>query len=344
VRELADMCRACGMDCQVPPVVHFDRSFSVAEHIKYAADQAQAKFGQKCKIVLVLLPSKSKDLYQAVKQASDAEHSVPSQCFVAQKASVGRSSPPMRGPRAQYCANLALKINAKVGGVNVKLVSGLRGLPVVGTGEPYMIMGADVSHPTGFDESEPSIAAVTGSCDSTLGRYACRVLHNPHRQEIIAGLEGAAAALLRNFYRRTGARKPKAIVYYRDGIDSGQVRRWLCAWLGKDSDKQCRQSARPKKTGPKKGKKAANKRTKHPHSPSRPITPPPINQNINQSKNSLRPSCRRSTWPSARRASASRPATSRPSRSSSCRSATRRASSRATAPARTAAATRCRGR
>lgn len=41
--------------------------------------------------------SNSQDTYQAVKQASDSECGVPTQCFVAQKAGVGRSSPPPKG-------------------------------------------------------------------------------------------------------------------------------------------------------------------------------------------------------------------------------------------------------
>ena len=37
------------------------------------------------------------DIYQSVKQAGDSQYGVPTQCFVAQKAGVGRSSPPAKG-------------------------------------------------------------------------------------------------------------------------------------------------------------------------------------------------------------------------------------------------------
>ena len=51
------------------------------------------------------------ELYKEVKRASDSYLGVPSQCFVARKASIG--VPQARG-RPQYCANIAMKVNAKL--------------------------------------------------------------------------------------------------------------------------------------------------------------------------------------------------------------------------------------
>jgi hypothetical protein len=42
------MCNSCGMKCVKPPIVHFDRGFSVGEHITYAVEQAEATFKSKC--------------------------------------------------------------------------------------------------------------------------------------------------------------------------------------------------------------------------------------------------------------------------------------------------------
>ena len=58
------------------------------------------------------------ELYKEVKRASDSFLGIVSQCFVTRKASIG--VPNIRG-RPQYCANLAMKINAKIGGKNVAL-------------------------------------------------------------------------------------------------------------------------------------------------------------------------------------------------------------------------------
>ena len=78
-----------------------------------------------------------------VKRASDSLLGVPSQCFVAASAGVGRAS---RGNRAQYTANLALKVNAKIGGCSAQLSDGDQP-PFMK--EPFMVLGADVTHPIG---------------------------------------------------------------------------------------------------------------------------------------------------------------------------------------------------
>ena len=63
----------------------------------------------------------------------------------------------------QYLANVALKINVKVGGRNTVLVDALsRRIPLV-SDIPTIIFGADVTHPHPGEDSSPSIAAVSPS-------------------------------------------------------------------------------------------------------------------------------------------------------------------------------------
>lgn len=60
----------------------------------------------------------------------------------------------------QYLANVALKINVKVGGRNTVLADALsRRIPNV-SDVPTIIFGADVTHPHPGEDSSPSIAAV----------------------------------------------------------------------------------------------------------------------------------------------------------------------------------------
>lgn len=97
----------------------------------------------RCQLIVVLLPFKAVGIggvYAEVKQAGDSILSIPTQCVVCPKAGIGRDAMPPKG-RLQYVANLALKVNAKMGGVNVKLVgqntlvsggAGVRGLGAKG--------------------------------------------------------------------------------------------------------------------------------------------------------------------------------------------------------------------
>lgn len=73
----------------------------------------------------------------------------------------------------QYLANVALKINVKVGGRNTVLVDALsRRIPLV-SDRPTIIFGADVTHPHPGEDSSPSIAAVCYRTYLRACRYIC---------------------------------------------------------------------------------------------------------------------------------------------------------------------------
>eukprot|EP00976_Prorocentrum_cordatum_P092436 1188938-Prorocentrum_minimum.AAC.3 len=63
---------------------------------------------------MVVIPTKPSPLYNEAKYASDVTLGIPSQCVVARNAGIGFF--PKR--RDQYCHNVCLKVNAKLGGVN----------------------------------------------------------------------------------------------------------------------------------------------------------------------------------------------------------------------------------
>ena len=79
-----------------------------------------------------------------VKRAGDSLLGIVSQGFCADKAGVGQ---PSRGKREQYLSNLAMKVNAKLGGKNCQWPD-TPDLPPWTT-RPYMVLGADVTHPMG---------------------------------------------------------------------------------------------------------------------------------------------------------------------------------------------------
>ena len=105
--------------------------------------------------------------------------------------------PPDPRKRQQYCGNLVLKINAKLGGQHSLLAqSGSAPRLFSYEHQPFMILGADVTHPMGFNRSTPSIASVVGSIDRYATRYAERSRLQGHRVEMIQVHLGLARHML----------------------------------------------------------------------------------------------------------------------------------------------------
>lgn len=125
---------------------------------------------------------------------------------------------------SQFLANLALKINAKVGGCTVALYNSLPSqIPrLFRLDEPVMFMGADVTHPHPLDDYSPSVAAVVGSMNwPAANKYASRMRSQTHRQEIIQDLGPMVGELLDEFYTEEH-KLPKRIIFFRDGVSETQ--------------------------------------------------------------------------------------------------------------------------
>jgi eukaryotic translation initiation factor 2C len=126
--------------------------------------------------VLVLLDSNDSAIYAAIKRIGDVDLGVHTVCMLLEKAT--------NGPKqAQYFANVALKVNAKLGGINHVLDNAaMRWLTTSRT----MIVGCDVAHPTDKMalSGAPSVAAVVASVDSTFAQYPGSLNLNPSKIEV----------------------------------------------------------------------------------------------------------------------------------------------------------------
>ncbi|KAG9132406.1 hypothetical protein Leryth_008345 [Lithospermum erythrorhizon] len=119
----------------------------------------------------------------------------------------------------QYLANLALKINAKLGGSNVELDEGV---PCFRKDDHVMFIGADVNHPAARNETCPSIAAVVGTINwPVANQYSARICSQTHRKETILTF-GSMCLELVNAYEQCNGVKPLKIVLFRDGVSEGQ--------------------------------------------------------------------------------------------------------------------------
>ncbi|KAI4340243.1 hypothetical protein MLD38_025102 [Melastoma candidum] len=229
--ELAGMCYISCMVFNPEPILPLSsgRPDQVEKVLKSRYHDVMTRLqprGRDVDLLVVILPDNIGSLYGDLKRICETDLGIVSQCCLTNQ---------VFKKNKQYLANVALKINVKVGGRNTVLVDALcRRIPLVGD-RPTIIFGADVTHPPPGEDSSPSIAAVVASQDwPEVTKYAGLVCAQAHRQQLIEDLfkkwqdpvrgtvtGGMVKELLISFRRATG-RKPERIIFYRDGVSEGQ--------------------------------------------------------------------------------------------------------------------------
>ncbi|KAJ6500471.1 Piwi domain-containing protein [Mycena sanguinolenta] len=166
-------------------------------------------------LLVVVLNEFDADLYVKVKRFGDITRGIPTQCI---KWNKNRWNASDRATN-QYHANLILKINARLGGIN--FVPRDNAMDDLGS-KPTMVLGADVSHPSP-QSTLPSVAGVVSSWDPRACQYGASVRLQRSRLEIIEDLEAMVLDALELFWRRNGCKYvPERIYYFRDGVSEGQ--------------------------------------------------------------------------------------------------------------------------
>ncbi|PKU82020.1 protein argonaute 1C-like [Dendrobium catenatum] len=231
--ELAEMCRTSGMEFASEPILPpiFARPDRVEGALTARHHEAMSIMNKELDLLIAILPDNNDSLYGNLKRLCETELGLVSQCCLAKH---------VYKLNKQYLANVALKINVKVGGRNTVLVDAIsRRIPLV-SDKPTIIFGADVTHPHPGENSRPSIAAVVASQDwPEITKYAWLVSAQANRQELIEDLYkieqdprrgsipgGMIRELLLSFKRATGF-KPERIIFYRDGVSEGQFHQVL---------------------------------------------------------------------------------------------------------------------
>ncbi|EPZ31159.1 Argonaute/Dicer protein, PAZ domain-containing protein [Rozella allomycis CSF55] len=204
--EFGKVARSMGMDVKSskPPVLS-GRPNEVKNVLRKAIDDAERMFKKPCQFLLCIMPPSG--VYEDVKKIMDCEFGKVSQCMKGKH--IGR-------PNGSYMANLLLKINSKMGGVNFHLD---KGVPFI-LQEPTLVFGADVTHPAP-GENSCSIAAVVGSTDPKVTRFVSSLAIQGSRVEIIDTLKDMAKNIIMQF-RAKNRILPRRIIFYRDGVSEGQ--------------------------------------------------------------------------------------------------------------------------
>ncbi|KAI6242624.1 hypothetical protein M3Y99_00167000 [Aphelenchoides fujianensis] len=211
---LGNKARAMGLQFpQWPEVVSYGATQADLPKMFEEATTQYANAGRVCDLVLVILPHKNADVYMTVKELSDMQYGLMSQCVLFRN--VQRPSP-------ATCANLVLKINMKLGGVNSALVADDVSARYL-VNRPVLVLGIDVTHPTQMEERAgmPSVAAVVGNLDMLPQAYGANVKVQRRCRESVVYVTEAVRERVVAFLNAT-SRLPERIIVYRDGVSSGQ--------------------------------------------------------------------------------------------------------------------------
>lgn len=183
------------------------------DELQSKVEEALQKVARQVRFVLVIVPDrKDPVVYNKVKHAGDVKLGIHTVCVWAGKFGEGDS---------QYYANIGLKINLKLGGVN-QVIDRYR-LGIIEE-QKTMIVGIDVTHPSPSSSSKaPSIASMVASIDRWLGQWPADLRIQQRRKEMVTELDQMLKTRL-TLWKKLGKRAtlPENILIYRDGVSEGQ--------------------------------------------------------------------------------------------------------------------------
>ncbi|KAI8852945.1 Piwi domain-containing protein [Chytridium lagenaria] len=241
-----DQCRTMGIQVEnlrLSDITVSNASSTIAETLQTARDaavQAARKAGHPtmatAQMVFCIIDRKGAAEYDQIKQIAETRLNLMTQCIITKHFHNSRGG--------GVALNLALKINAKLGGINVALDPPQK--MRVYSGTETMVLGVDITHPGAgaLAEGARSVAAVVGSIDTNLCKYRSECGHLPPRQEIIKGLGELARPIFEQYRQNHPAKSlPTTLIVYRDGVSEGQFNEVALNEI--QSLKECLQSYGP---------------------------------------------------------------------------------------------------
>ncbi|KIJ18292.1 hypothetical protein PAXINDRAFT_97712 [Paxillus involutus ATCC 200175] len=177
-------------------------------------------------LVLIMLSSEDKSIYEGIKSLCDLRLDLATVCAQSEKIKQVKGQP-------QYFANVALKVNMKMGGINHKLgANSGKWLRSAST----MVIGMDVTHPSpGTVKGTPSIVAVVASVDEHYAQYPATLAIQKSKVEINRNedddhvLRDMFISRFTLYKSRNKGKLPERVLLYRDGVSEsqfGQVRQY----------------------------------------------------------------------------------------------------------------------
>ncbi|CAA7260881.1 unnamed protein product [Cyclocybe aegerita] len=219
--ELADCCKNLGMAVGRPVDIDPGQPYTPTKALDLMVEKAKRAGVDGSKfIIIVILPQDAGPLRTQIKHWGDIINGIPTQCLREHKLSNPRD-PKFRPPDSQYWNNVALKLNVRLGGRNSHASSAqiMRLLQR----EPFIIMGADVGHPSPGIQ-KPSVSSLVYSHDEHATEYAALTSIQAPRLEMIQDLSRFIKTALENFVAKNNT-PPKRLIFFRDGVSEGEYQR-----------------------------------------------------------------------------------------------------------------------
>ncbi|KAI9783161.1 MAG: hypothetical protein M1816_001483 [Peltula sp. TS41687] len=175
--------------------------------------KANAAFGTKPDLLMFLIHGASDRIYKAVKNACDIQFGVASQVMLVEKAMNKRG-------QVQYIANIGLKANVKLGGMNSVVEDPLL------RNSRWMLLGGDTSHPSPaqlrMNPPPPTFSALTATWDNTCTAYTAVASAQLGKDQMITDFALQFEELLKRYKEKNNGSTPNSILYYRDGLSESQ--------------------------------------------------------------------------------------------------------------------------
>ena len=121
----------------------------------------------------------------------------------------------IRKANVNISANVSLKVNLKLGGINQRLGSADLGFLSQGN---TMVVGIDVTHPRqGSMKGTPSIAGIVASIDATFRQWPGNIRCQASKKEMVSDLDVLMEERLRLWVSANPNHVLENILVYRDG-------------------------------------------------------------------------------------------------------------------------------
>ncbi|KAF8145988.1 argonaute-like protein [Mycena galopus ATCC 62051] len=238
-RGLVQGCTSTGMTVVNPqPVLRrMNGQSKISQQLQAAGAECFAQTKAPPTLFVVILPEGGNDIYTLVKHWGDIDKGVATQCLKSRNCTRANM---------QFWANVALKINVKLGGINV-ITDPTQVTILSDPRNPTVVMGADslliaryyiiftLHSLSAGTHGRPSYAAVVSSVDSNAAKYVAVQRVQQSRQELITDLKEMTTYTLGKYmsYREAvekvplALKAPKRLIFYRDGVSEGQFQQVL---------------------------------------------------------------------------------------------------------------------